>query len=87
MRAFAPRAIANTRLRASRPALPLVRGRAGDPLRLEAAHARGGIEHGATYQSGVDHDTYTLDGQAGLGDVGRQHDFARAGAEGVRAAS
>ncbi|MNZ42654.1 hypothetical protein D3C78_602340 [compost metagenome] len=71
-----PQAITHSRFQAPRPTGTLGRAGAGDPLGIETGHAAAGIETGHPRQAGIDHDTYTVDGQAGLGDVGGQHHFA-----------
>ena len=43
---------------------------------MQPGHAVAEVEPGAAGEAGVDHDPYPLHGQAALGDVGRQHDFA-----------
>ena len=47
VRAFAPRAIAHTRLCSPGSALTLIGRRTGDALCLETTHSRGGVEHRA----------------------------------------
>src|SRR6185437_8900357 len=77
-RALAPGAIRHPRTETSRPTLALIGGGAGNALRLQAAHTRGRIKHGAPDETGVDHHTHALDRQAGLGDVRRKNDLAYA---------
>ena len=62
--------------------LPLVRGRTRDSLRLQSTHARGRIEERSADEAGVDDDPDTLDGQAGLGDIGCKNHFAHPGCSG-----
>ncbi len=78
MLALRPQAVAYARLQAPCAAGTLGSGGAGDALGLQAGHAATRIEARHPRQAGVDHHPYAVDGQAGLGDVGRQHHLARA---------
>lgn len=78
MLALRPQAVAYARLQAPCAAGTLGSGGAGDALGLQAGHATARIEARHPRQAGVDHHPYAVDGQAGLGDVGRQHHLARA---------
>ena len=82
VRTLAPGAVAHPGLRAAGAPLALLGGRARDALGLQAPHAGGRIEARAPRQARVDHDGHALDGEAGLGDVGREHDLAHAGGGG-----
>ena len=63
------------------------RPRPADLDRLQPGHAAAGIEAGHAHQPAVDHDAHALDGQAGLGDGGGEHDLAPARRRGPIAAS
>ena len=57
----------------------LLGGRARDALQFEPIHAARRIEQAAPLEPGVDDDAHAVDGQAGLGDVGGEHDLAAPG--------
>ena len=76
--ALAPGAVADTGLGASGTALALLGGGARDALRLEAAHTGDRVEARTPHQSGVDHHAHAGNGEARLGDVGREHQLAHA---------
>ena len=71
-----PQAIADPRLRAPRPAPPLIRRRAGDADGGEAGQAAGRIVAGHAGKPRIDHHPHAVQGQAGFGDGGRQHHLA-----------
>jgi len=52
--------------------------RLGNALCREAGHATDWVEPWHSLQTGVDHYSHALNGQARLGDVGRQYDLALA---------
>ena len=60
------------------PTGPLGGARPADADGLQPAHAGARAVAAAARQAGVDHHLDAFDGQAGLGDVGRQHDLAPA---------
>ena len=76
--ALGPQPVADPGAQAAGAAAALIGRGLRDLSGHQPAHARGGIELGITPQSRVDHDANALDGQAGLGDAGRQHDLALA---------
>ena len=74
-----PQAVADARLGAAGPAPALVGGGAGDAHRLQPGQATGRVVARHAGEPAVDDDPDALDGQAGLGDAGRQNDLAAAG--------
>ena len=76
---LAPEPIAHAGLESSGTALTLLGGCPRDPLELEAAHPRVGIEAQAAHQPGINHHPHPLERQTGLGDVGGEHDATDAG--------
>ncbi len=84
LRALGPDPIADAGSGAARAAGALLGRRARDPLRLEAAHARAGIEHAAPLEARIDDGAHAVDREARLGDVGREHDLAAAAARGLK---
>ncbi len=76
MRPFTPGAVGHSRLEPPRPALTLIRFGPRDALRLQSTHPRRGVERGPAYQSGIDDHPDPFDGQAGLCNVGSEHDLA-----------
>ena len=62
--------------RPARPPGPLVGGGPADPAEFESVEAAGRVVARVAGQAAVDHGRHALDGQRGLGDVGRQHDLA-----------
>ena len=87
MLSLRPEPVADTRLQPAGAAPPLVGGGLADLDRLQPGHAAAGIEPGYPHQPAVDDDADAFDGQAGLGDGGRQHDLAQPGGVGPIAAS
>ncbi len=85
VRALAPEPVANAGCRSAGAARALLGRGARDALRLEPAHAGGGIEEAAPLEPSVDDDAHAVDRQARLGDVGREHDLAAAAREQERA--
>mgnify|MGYP006147785819 CR=1 FL=1 len=79
MLVFGPQAVTHPRLQAPGPAGPLGGAGAGDALGIEAGHATARVEARYAGEPGIDHHPHTVDGQAGLGDVGGEHHFARPG--------
>ncbi|VVO27028.1 hypothetical protein PS708_04679 [Pseudomonas fluorescens] len=73
---FGPQAITHARLQAPCSTGALGGAGAGNALGIEAGHAASGVETRHPRQPGVDHDAHAVDGEAGLGNVGRQHDLA-----------
>ena len=71
-----PQSVAHAGRRAAGAAAALVGRRARDAHGLEPAHAARGIEALATLEPRVDDDAHAVDGEAGLGDVGRDDDLA-----------
>ena len=74
-----PQAITNTRFQSPGPARTLGGAGLGNPLSIEARHAAARIETRHPRQPGIDHHAHAVDGQTGLGNVGRQHHFALPG--------
>ncbi len=83
LRALAPDSIADAGRGAAGPAGALLGRGARDPLRLEPAHARARIEHAAPLEARIDDGADAVDREAGLGDVGREHDLATIAARGL----
>jgi len=79
MLVFRPEPIAATRLQAPGPTGSLGCRGTRDTPGFQARHAAGRIEARYPRKPRIDHHAHTFDGQAGLGDVGRQHDLAPAG--------
>lgn len=73
-----PQAITHARLQAPGPTGALGGAGPGNTLGVEAGHAAARVETRHPRQPGIDHHAHAVDGQAGLGDVGRQHHFALA---------
>ncbi len=73
---FAPEAVAGPGTETAGAAGTLLGTRPGDAHRLQAGHASRGVEARPALVAGVDHHAHPLDGQAGLGDIGRQHHLA-----------
>ena len=71
-----PQAVADARLQAPGTTGTLSGRSAGDALGVEACHAAGRVEARHPRQAGIDDHAHAVDGQAGLGDVGRQHHLA-----------
>ena len=71
-----PQPVADAGLQAPGPASALLGGGARHPSGLQCAHARQRIKRRLTRQAGIHHHANALDGQTGLGNGGRQHDFA-----------
>ena len=76
LRALAPGTKAHPRRGAPGAALALLGGRARDALHLEPSHAAARIEAGAAHQARVHHRAHARDGEAGLGEIGGEHDLA-----------
>ena len=74
-----PQADGCARPEAAGAARPLLGRRPGDGHGLQPGQPRAGVEHRPPGQPGVDDHPHALDGEAGLGDVGGQHDLAPAG--------
>ena len=77
--AFAPGAIAHARCEASGTPAALLGRRTRDAHGLQAPHAGRGIETRTARESRIDHRAHPGERQARLGDVGGEHDLARAG--------
>ena len=71
-----PQSIANTRLQSPGAASPLFGRSAGNPAGLQGAHTGHRIKGRFTRQARVYHHANAFDGQTGLGNRGRQHNFA-----------
>ena len=78
VRRLAPQPVADARRGTAGTAAALVGRRARDAQGLEPPHAGGGIEALAALEAGIDHDAHAVDGEAGLGDVGRDDHLAAA---------
>ena len=72
-----PQADAGPGPEAAGAAPPLFGGRDGNRPGHQPLHAGTRIEGRDPFQSAVDHHGHAFDGQAGFGDIGRQHDFSR----------
>ena len=77
-RRFLPKAIANARLDAPRPAPPLIDIGARRADGLQPRQPEIGLEHRHARKPAVDHDAHAVDGQRSLGDRGGEHDLAPA---------
>ncbi len=77
--ALAPQAVGHPRRGASRPPGALIGAVAGHAAGHQAAQAGAGVELLAAGQAAVDDHPHAVDGQAGFGDAGRQHDLAPRG--------
>ena len=82
LRLLGPQAIADAGFEAAGAAAALVGRGLAHPHRLQPRHARARREARHPHQPAIDHDAHALDGEAGLGDRGRQHDLAPAGGRG-----
>ncbi len=82
---FRPQPVGRPGRHAPGPARSLVSRGTGDRHRPKPGHPGAGVEPRLPRQTGVDHDPDALHGQAGLGDVGREHHLsapARGGLDG-----
>ena len=79
MRRLRPQAIADAGLQTAGAAAALLGRGLADLHRRQTGHAAARVETRNPHQAAVHHDADALDGQAGLGDGGRQHDLALAG--------
>ena len=79
VRARAPGAIAHARCVAAGAPLALLGGGARDALRFQPAHAGHRIKARAAYEARIDDHAHARDGEAGLGNVGGEHDLALPG--------
>ena len=82
LRLLGPQAKAHAGFEAAGAAAALVGRRLAHPHRLQPRHARAWREARHPHQPAIDHDAHALDGEAGLGDRGRQHDLAPPGGRG-----
>ncbi|MNS84972.1 hypothetical protein D3C72_1188180 [compost metagenome] len=80
---FRPQAIADPRFEPPGPTGALGGAGPGDPLGIQPGHATARIEARNTLKPRVNHHANTVDGDAGLGNVGSQHHLAFSGWCGV----
>ncbi len=73
-----PQPVADARLQPSGAAAALIGRGLRDPHGLEPRHAAARLEARHPHEAAIDDDADALDGEAGLGDRGRQHDLALA---------
>ena len=76
---LAPQPVADPRFHPTGPAPALFRRGPRHPGGHQPGHATVGVEHRPTLQTGIDHHPHAFDGQAGLGNGGRQHHLAPTG--------
>ena len=74
--AFGPQPVADPGSEAPGATGTLGGAGAGNTNRLQGSHAASGVKTGPPLQTGVDHHRHSVDGQAGFGDIGGQHDLA-----------
>ena len=77
-----PQPVAHAGLEAAGAAAALVGRGLAHPHRLQPRHAGARRESRHAHQAAVDHDPHALDGEAGLGDRGCEHDLAPSGRRG-----
>ncbi len=77
VRRLGPQPIAHARSGAPCPTATLVSRGAGNRHGLEATHAAVGVEALPALQAGIDDDTHAFDGEARLGEVRGDDDFAK----------
>ena len=82
LRLLGPQAKADAGFEAAGAAAALVGRGLAHPHRLQPRHARARREARHPHQPAIDHDAHAFDGEAGLGDRGRQHDLAPSGGRG-----
>ncbi|MDT4839478.1 hypothetical protein FQZ97_732700 [compost metagenome] len=73
-----PEPVAGPRLQPPGTAGALGGGSTRDTLGVQTGHAAGRVEARHPLQASIHHHAHAVDGQAGLGDVGSQHDLALA---------
>ncbi|MNJ33844.1 hypothetical protein D3C77_285340 [compost metagenome] len=83
MLGLGPQSITHPRLKATGTTGTLGGAGSGDTLGVEAGHAAARVEARHTRQAGIDHHAHAINGQAGLGNVGRQHHLAFTGRRGI----
>ena len=80
---FRPQPITHARLQPPGPARALGSAGSGNALSVETGHAAARIEARHPRQPGIDHDPNTINGQAGLRDIGRQYHLAHTAGRGL----